>query len=353
VDRREFLKTAAIAALATGARAARAAGQEDEPAQKRSLPVRKLPRWGETLPILGFGSSAFGGYGLHGFSPLSSADQVRAVRCAYERGIRYFDTAHFYQSEPVIGKALQDVRDRVYLATKTHAVTAQTARRHVEGSLGRLRTDAIDCVKLHVPNEYDAAMRVLDELEKMRDEGKLRRVGLSNHVHFEVAYKLIDTGRLDEVLLARCYFPKGFEELLSPRNQELREMAIARAHELDINLIGMKALGASIFGHHAGELVPEYDRQAAKRLPAAAIRWAFSDPRFHIYVVGVSMFSDIDDNVATCSGDLTLTDEDRALLAQFSAKARGAKRIRDYPEPYRHPDAPVYYEPGRRESWTS
>ncbi|UCH36446.1 MAG: aldo/keto reductase, partial [Armatimonadota bacterium] len=272
---------------------------------------------------------------------------------AYEKGIRYFDTAESYGSEAIIGAALQDVRDDVYLATKTHAITPGVARQHVEASLRELRTDALDCVKLHVPNEYDHAMRVLDEIEAMRDEGKMRLIGMSNHVHFELALKLIDTGRLDEVLLARCYFPKGYAEIISQRNQELREMAIARAHELDMNIIGMKALGAVIFGHHAADLVPDHDKEKARRLPAAAIRWSFSDPRFHIYLVGVSMFSDIDENVATCSGDLTVTDEDRALLAEFSAKAWGAKPIRDCPEPYKHPDSPVYYEPGRREGWTT
>jgi aryl-alcohol dehydrogenase-like predicted oxidoreductase len=355
VNRRAFLKRVIGVTAGFGAFASVPAASAEETGGKSnavsSLPARRLPRSGRLMPILGFGSSAFGGYGLKGFSPLSRAEQVRAVRYAYQKGIRYFDTAHYYQSEPVLGDALKDVRDRVYLATKTHAISGPVARQHVEGSLRQLRTDALDCVKLHVPNEYDFAMRVLDELEKMRDEGKLRHIGMSNHIHFELAHRLIDTGRLDEVLLARCRFPKGYEETVSPRNQEFREMAIARAHELKMNIIGMKALGAWIFGHHAVDLVPDYDARKAARLPGAAIRWAFSDARFHVYLVGVSMVSDIDDDVRICSGDLTLTDEDRALLAEFCDKASSAPRIKQCPEPYEYPDSAVYYEPGRRETW--
>lgn len=42
----------------------------------------------------------------------------------------------------------------------------------------------------------------------MGDEGKMINIGMSNHVHFEVAYKLIDTGRPDKVLLAKRYLPR-------------------------------------------------------------------------------------------------------------------------------------------------
>ena len=55
-----------------------------------------------------------------------------------------------------------------------------------------------------------------------------------------MAHKLIDSGAFDEVLLARCYFLKGMKEIILPRNLQFREMAIARAHELGMNIIGIR-----------------------------------------------------------------------------------------------------------------
>jgi hypothetical protein len=213
MDRRRFLKagagTAAGLAVA-GVGAAEAARITEQ--RVNGIPARTLPRGGREVPILGLGTAT-----MMPFTPLPAEEKVRLIRYGYDRGLRYFDTAALYQTEPYVGEALEDVRDEVYYATKVWPDSAETTRAQVEASLKNLRTDVIDCVKIHLAHDLEVSLRVLDELEKLKAEGKVRRIGMSNHIFFKVAYKLIDTGRLDEFLCARGYFPKGETVKLCPR----------------------------------------------------------------------------------------------------------------------------------------
>jgi predicted aldo/keto reductase-like oxidoreductase len=204
---------------------------------------------------------------------------------------------------------------------------------------------------VHTPLEYDYAMVVLDVLEEYKAKGIIRNIGTSQHIHFEVLYRMVDTGRLDEILVARGYFPKGMVELVSQRNAEFREMAIARADELGMNITGMKSLCSNIFSADSVNVVPGYPDDKRELLPAAAIRWAFSDPRFHVYAIGVTRHSDIDENIATCSGDMSVTDEDRVLLAEYSTRVWGSDAVKKMEEPLKYADSPFYVEAPLRDLW--
>jgi aryl-alcohol dehydrogenase-like predicted oxidoreductase len=279
------------------------------------MPSRVLPRGERAVPTLGLGTAT-----MMSFAPMSAEEKVRIIRYGYDRGIRYFDTAALYQTESYLGEALEDVRDDVYFATKVWPDSPQSTRPQVEASLKALRTDVIDCVKIHLAHDLEISLRVLDELEKLKAEGTIRRIGMSNHIFFKVALALIETGRLDEFLVARSYFPKGETAIISHYNAELREQCISRAHDLGMNLICMKVMGGFMYGRMYDLWVPDFDPAKAAKLPAAAFRWALSDPRFHVYIIGPSSEQDIDDNIRTLKGDTTLTDDDRTVLAEFSAR---------------------------------
>jgi aryl-alcohol dehydrogenase-like predicted oxidoreductase len=340
MDRRSFLTGCAGAAagaalLGTGSAAAatRPAGSETV----EGMPTVKLPRSGSEVPIFGAGCAVLMGR----TDPLE--ERVALVRYAYERGVRYFDTASIYRTEPILGAALENVRDDCYLVTKTHAPAPEVARQHVEQSLRDLRTDRIDCVRLHCPPFADYGFRVLDELESMKVEGKIVNVGMSNHVNFETAFELIDSGRLDEVLLAKCYFPKGMREIISQHNGAWLERCIARAHQLGMNVIGMKALGA-------GTLTPKAksfsvtDEDMRRNIAGAAIRQSYSDQRVHLYAIGCITRSDVDANVPIFSANMSYTDDDRMLLASWCTRAWESEDYQKMPEPYKRPGDPVYLD---------
>jgi uncharacterized protein len=204
-------------------------------------------------------------------------------------------------------------------------------RKSVETSLEQLDTDYVDCVQIHSPAiervGFEGAMKLHAELVKLRDERMLRFIGLTTHVAFEDVLKMIATGGFDQVLLANGYFRKGMDTILSNRKVEYRDMCLAKAADLGMAIVAMKVLGANIFSHNSKNLVANAEPAQLEKLPAAAIRWVLQDPRISLLNIGVSMPSDIDRNLATLTGNLAFTNEDRTLLADFSAKAYEAEFV--------------------------
>lgn len=88
---------------------------------RNTIPARTFGKTGYRLPVLACGGSAMvEKWGkAYGVTAPSFAQRVQMVRTAYEQGIRYFDTSRNYQeSETIMGEALKDVRENIYLATK-------------------------------------------------------------------------------------------------------------------------------------------------------------------------------------------------------------------------------------------
>lgn len=342
LKRRAFLKSGILAAgsavTLSGRKRAIAAPHKKEISTAQGIPVRRFGKTGHKLPILAMGGSAFvrmfiKAYGM----PLESMDdRVATVRHAYDRGIRYFDTARVYgESESIVGQGLKGVRDNVYIATKCHMTEPAKVRGSVEKSLEQLGTDYADCVQIHSPAiervGWREAMKLHAELEKLRDEGLLRFIGLTTHVAFEDVYRMISTGGFDQVLLAYGYFRKGMDTRLSNRKLEFRQLCLSKAHQLGMGIVAMKVMGANILSHNAKNVLPDYDAKKRDRLPPAAIRWVLKDDRISLLNIGVSTQSDIDKNIATLSGNLKLTDEDSELLADFSARAYESPMVKAMP----------------------
>jgi len=106
------------------------------------------------------------------------------IRFALEQGVNFLDTAELYGTYPHIRVALDGYPGEVLIASKTHAADAATARRHVETGLKALGRDHFDVVHIHGATLQDPFVEregVYHELLKLREEGKLRHVGLSGH----------------------------------------------------------------------------------------------------------------------------------------------------------------------------
>ncbi len=332
IGRRAFIQ----AGIATGVLAAGAAGaanESDKPVKTPlrgtgNMPTRVFGRTGLELPRLAYGSAPLMTWedDYYGIDAGSYEARVKMVRLGYEKGLRYFDTARIYgDSEKIFGEALADVRGDIYVASKVLVGSAGEVRKSVEESLATLKMDKVDCMQLHGPvieqQGYDGCMPFVEELVKMRDEGLFTYIGLTGHSRFEEMYKLIATNTFDTLLIEFGYFHKGYNTLHSNRSVANRDLCVAKASELDMGILAMKVMGASIFGHNAAALVPDYDREAVKKLPPAAIRWVLNDSRIHLLNIGVSVPGDLDANIATINADTTLTNEDRMLLASFAEKA--------------------------------
>ena len=327
LGRREFLKkaTQVAAAVAVCEGMTTATARAQTPGQSPgTIVTRTLGKTGLKLPILGYGGAALP---KSWANPLSLEDRIQLVRYAYDRGIRYYDTgpASYMESQAILGEALKDRRRQVCLVTKVDTTIPGEVRKSVEQSLKELQTDYLDILLIHgTPGlqqmSVEQAMKIHAELVKLRDEKVTRFVGFSAHGYFDKALALIASGGFDQCMLSYGYIPRGYDQIWSARMTTLRDACLAKAHELGMGIVAMKAIGAGMLGAWSGYLVPGFDQQRLKQLPAAAIRHVLQDPRIHVLNIGMRLKEEIDANIGILCGEAAYTLEDRALLAEFSAK---------------------------------
>jgi predicted aldo/keto reductase-like oxidoreductase len=333
VGRREFLKrttqAAAGAVLAGGA--LRATAREKSADAANAIPIRTLGKTGLKLPILGYGGAALPTAWLN---PLSYEDRVKLVRYAYDRGIRYFDTAgNYMESQAILGEGLKGVRDKVCLNTKVETTTPGEVRKALEKSLKELQTDYLDSIQIHgTPGleqmSVSQAMKIHAELVKLRDERIVRFLGFSAHSYFDKALALADSGGFDQCMLTYGYIPRGYNQVHSARMLALRDACLAKAHERGMGIIAMKVIAAGMLGAWSAYIVPGFDKQRLRQLPAAAIRHVLQDQRIDLLNIGMRLKEEIDANLKILSGAATYTVADRALLAEFSARLYDTDAIR-------------------------
>jgi len=129
------------------------------------------------------------GYG----PPADREEMISLIRTAVERGVTFFDTAQVYgpfTNEELVGEALAPVREQVVIATKfgfdlrdrqQHGLDSrpETIKQSVEGSLTRLRTDAIDLLYQHRVDPNVPIEEVAGTVKELIEEGKVKHFGLS------------------------------------------------------------------------------------------------------------------------------------------------------------------------------
>ncbi|MHB9099485.1 MAG: aldo/keto reductase [Syntrophales bacterium] len=140
---------------------------------------------------LGMGCWAIGG---HGWGRVREEDSIRAVRCALENGVTFFDTADAYglgKSETLLASVLGLSRTKVVIASKGGVRWNQSGkvwsdispaylRMAVENSLRRLKIDCIPLYYIHKPDEITPIQESVAALERMREDGKIGAIGVAN-----------------------------------------------------------------------------------------------------------------------------------------------------------------------------
>ncbi|MSP38556.1 MAG: aldo/keto reductase [Deltaproteobacteria bacterium] len=139
----------------------------------------------------------------------SENDVVAHVRGAIDLGINFFDTAEWYGTEAVVGKAIAGVaRDRLVISTKKnivpedHGDPAGEIRRSLEQSLKNLGTDYVDVYHVHgaEPKDYrNAVERHLPTMLRLRDEGKIRALGITERFVVDSLHTMLEQALRDNV----------------------------------------------------------------------------------------------------------------------------------------------------------
>jgi len=157
---------------------------------------RRLGNSDLDITVLGFGARAIGGGDWEfGWGPQDDRDSIVAIHEALDAGVNWIDTAAIYglgRSEEVVAQALSDYKGpRPYVFTKcsmrwdesrqiVRSLKAASLREEVENSLRRLKVDVIDLYQVHWPNPDIDIEEGWSTLAQLRDEGKLRYIGVSN-----------------------------------------------------------------------------------------------------------------------------------------------------------------------------
>lgn len=150
---------------------------------------RQLGKSGLEVSALGLGCMGLS----YGYGPATdTADAVKLIRAAFDRGITFFDTAEAYGpfiNERVLGEALEPMRDKVVIATKFGFRDGETGkgldsrperiRQVADEALKRLRTDRIDMFYQHRVDPQVAMEEVAGTVKDLIREGKVKHFGLS------------------------------------------------------------------------------------------------------------------------------------------------------------------------------
>ena len=125
---------------------------------------------------------------------MDESTAARMIGVFLDAGYNHIDTALNYtegRSEEMLGRIITpEMRPSIYLATKvgsyeTEGLKPETVFRQVETSLRRLKTDYVDLLYLHKPDLETPVEKTLEAFQKLREQGKFRKLGLSNYAAWQ------------------------------------------------------------------------------------------------------------------------------------------------------------------------
>lgn len=176
------------------------------------------------------------GFGALPIQRRNMEDSIEILHRAYDAGIDFYDTARFYtDSEEKLGRAFEDIRQNIYIATKTGMETVEEFWNDLETSLKNLKTDYVDLYQFHnisfCPKKDDDLYKAMLDA---KDEGLIKHIGLTTH-KITIAHEALDSG-LYETLQYPFSYLSGDEEL----------KLVQKCSDLDVGFIAMKAMGGGL-----------------------------------------------------------------------------------------------------------
>ena len=185
------------------------------------------------------------------WGPQEEAESIATIEAAIESGITFFDTAEAYgngYSEEILGKVLPARRDSVVIASKFDGGhSSEEIRGACEDSLKRLKTDWIDLYQIHWPSKKAPFFEAYGILEGLREEGKIRAIGVSNFGVADLdAY--LEVGRTESNQLAYNMLFRALEHAIKPK---------CEAHDIGILCYSPLAQGLLTGKFTSADQVPE------------------------------------------------------------------------------------------------
>ena len=183
------------------------------------------------------------GFGALPIQRISEDAAIALLRRAHRGGMDFFDTARFYtDSEKKLGKAFHGMRDEIYLATKTMALTADDFWKDLGESLEALGTDYVDLYQFHNPPfcpKPEDGSGLYEAMLEAKAQGKIRHIGITNH-RLKVAHEAIDSGLYETLQFPFCYLATDHELEL-----------VEKCRKVNMGFIAMKGLSGGLLTNSA------------------------------------------------------------------------------------------------------
>jgi aryl-alcohol dehydrogenase-like predicted oxidoreductase len=248
---------------------------------------RRLGRSGHQSSVLIYGAAA-----------LAEVDQPTAdasIRLALDAGINHFDVAASYgDAELRLGPWMPEIRDRIFLATKTGVRDREGAWAQINHSLERLQTDHLDLIQIHAvgdTGELDLVTRpggALEAVARAREEGLASAVGITGHGHQAPATHLEALGRFpfDTVLTPLNWVLAQDPAYLADYQALVAEVQVQDAGLMIIKVASRRNWPEGPEGHGYSTWYEPFEDQ--ERI-AAAVAWVLSHPE----VTGIATPGDV------------------------------------------------------------
>jgi aryl-alcohol dehydrogenase-like predicted oxidoreductase len=316
------------------------------------MEFRQLGKSGLKVPVLCFGTGTFGGSGefFGAWGATDVAEATRLINICMEAGVNFFDTADVYSqglSEKILGEAVKHLpREQVLISTKATFQFGDgpnnvgSSRYHltqqIEGSLKRLQTDYIDVYHMHGFDALTPIDEVLNTLDKLVREGKVRYIAASNfsgwhlqksldtsdrygwarYAAHQVYYSLIGRDYEWELMPqayaegvgALVWSPLGWGRLTGKLRRGQPLPKVSRLHKTG-------DVGPQVTDEYLHKVVDALDAVAAetgKSVPQVAINWLLRKPTISSVIIGARNEQQLRDNLVAAT--FTLTREQVAKL---------------------------------------
>ena len=249
---------------------------------------RRLGRLGSENSVLIFGGAAL--------AESTEEDGDRAIQQALDAGVDHFDTAADYgDSELHYGRWMPEIRDRIFLSTKTGLREKDAAKRQIQDSLERLRVDNVDLLQLHAVGDFEDLDRAtgpggsLEAAVEAKEEGLVGAIGITGHGNEAPATHLEALRR----------YP--FETVLTPWNYILStdegyradyEALVEEIRRQDTGLMIIKTISRRNWpegGANGQRYTTWYEPFDQQEYIDAAVSWVLS----HEEVAGLAMAGDV------------------------------------------------------------
>jgi diketogulonate reductase-like aldo/keto reductase len=265
---------------------------------------RVLGRTRERIAVIGMGTWAMGNS-----TGEKNKQEVEALRKGIELGMKFIDTAESYgggRSEALVGRAIREVRDQVFLATKVSPehLGYDDVLKSCEASIERLEVKHIDLYQLHWPNPRVPIQETMRAMEELVSQGKIRYIGVSN-------FSVEQTAEAQESL-PRSEIASN-QVRYSPSSREIESELLPFCEKEKISVIAYSPLdrGDIPTRRLPKELLKKYDMTPAQII----LNWVTYRERV-VAIPKASNIEHIEENARSVDVRLTETDY-RALSKTF------------------------------------